>query len=50
MLMSLMRGPQVEEPVAEAKEEEKIGKRRQLPKAPEEPAGQIALTDASKSE
>jgi ryanodine receptor 2 len=50
MLMSLMRGPQVEEPVVDTKEEEKIGKKRHLPAAPEEPAGQIALADAPKEE
>lgn len=45
-----MRGPQVEEPVVESKEEEKIGTRRHIPAAPEEPATQIALPDSSKEE
>lgn len=37
MLMSLMRGPQVEEPVEENKEEEKIGPSRMLPALPPTP-------------
>jgi len=49
MLMSLMRGPQVEEPVVESKEEEKMGKKR-LPAKAEEPSGQVALADAPKDE
>ncbi|CAB3362502.1 Hypothetical predicted protein [Cloeon dipterum] len=54
MLMSLMRGPQVEEPVAEVKEEEKIGMRRHAlpapaaPAAEEPPPGQLALPEAQK--
>jgi hypothetical protein len=35
--MSLMRGPQVEEPVEEVKEEERIGPLRVLPALPATP-------------
>ncbi|XP_033608233.1 ryanodine receptor isoform X6 [Cryptotermes secundus] len=37
ILMSLMRGPQIEEPVAEVKEEEKLGPVRMLPALPATP-------------
>jgi hypothetical protein len=35
--MSLMRGPQVEEPAVEVKEEEKLGPIRKLPALPATP-------------
>lgn len=43
VLLSLMRGSQVEEPVQEVKEEEKVGPMRVLPAlpAPEEPPNQM---------
>jgi hypothetical protein len=44
--MSLMRGPQVEEPVETLKEEEKIGSLRMLPAlpaTPEEPSSPTQL-------
>lgn len=54
VLMSLMRGPMVEEPVVEIKEEEKVSHLRVLPQLPpaEDPNAQLpALAmDVSKDE